>query len=155
MRLSGVDPGIIRELSGIYKPFVKAFKELISNAYDADAKLITVTLDSEFSSISVDDDGQGMTPFEFYNDFARLGGSTARLRGGKSPRGRDRVGYKGIGFLAVARYCSRLRIETITTRDHRDVQVFASRDRRKRELFLSDQLAELIPTALLEGRITV
>ncbi len=32
MRLSGIDPSIIRELSGIYKPFVKAFKELVSNA---------------------------------------------------------------------------------------------------------------------------
>jgi len=42
MRLSGVDPGIIRELSGIYKPFVKAFKELLSNSFDADAKGITV-----------------------------------------------------------------------------------------------------------------
>lgn len=155
MRLSGVDPGIIRELSGIYKPFVKAFKELISNAYDADARLITVTLAPDFGSISVDDDGQGMTPFEFYNDFARLGGSTARLRGGKSPRGRDRIGHKGIGFLAVARYCSRLRIETITTREYRHTQVFADRDRRKHELFLSAQLNELIPSTLLEGRIAV
>ena len=44
MRLSGIDPGIIRELSGIYKPFVKAFKELVSNAYDADATEVLVTL---------------------------------------------------------------------------------------------------------------
>src|SRR4051794_17913178 len=131
MRLSGVDPGIIRELSGIYKPFVKAFKELISNAYDADARMITVALDPNFASISVEDDGNGMTPFEFHNDFARLGGSSARLREGKSPRGRDRIGYKGIGFLAVARYCSRLRIETITAREYRHIQVFENRDRRR------------------------
>lgn len=155
MRLSGVDPGIIRELSGIYKPFVKAFKELVSNAYDADARVITVELDANFASISVDDDGHGMTPFEFYNDFARLGGSTARLQEGKSPRGRDRIGYKGIGFLAVARYCSRLRIETITAREHRDVQIFEARDRRKHELFLKDELSELIPVSHLEGRISI
>ena len=37
MRLGGIDPSILRELSGVYKPFVKAFKELISNAFDADA----------------------------------------------------------------------------------------------------------------------
>jgi len=37
-----VSPGIIRELSGIYKPSSRRFKELISNAYDADATTITV-----------------------------------------------------------------------------------------------------------------
>src|SRR5438093_9631080 len=112
MRLSGVDPGIIRELSGIYKPFIKAFKELVSNAYDADAKTITVSVGKDFSNIDVLDDGAGMTPWEFRDNFARLGGSTAWLQGGKSPGGRDRIGYKGIGFLAVARYCSVLEVET-------------------------------------------
>ena len=72
MRLSGVDPGIIRELSGIYKPFVKAFKELISNAYDADAKSIRVTVSEDFSTIEVLDDGIGMTPYSFHDSFARL-----------------------------------------------------------------------------------
>src|SRR2546421_10566568 len=108
MRLSGVDPGIIRELSGIYKPFVKAFKELISNAYDADAKRIVVTLTEDFSDLEVADDGNGMTPYDFQESFARLGGSTAWLRGGKKPGGSPRIGYKGIGFLAVARYCGAL-----------------------------------------------
>jgi hypothetical protein len=116
MRLSGVDPGIIRELSGIYKPFIKAFKELISNSYDADAKKILVSVAPDYSSISVRDDGIGMTPFEFHEDFARLGGSSAWLRGGKSPGGRERIGYKGIGFLAVARYCGELHVESQTVR---------------------------------------
>src|SRR5947207_1276315 len=98
MRLSGVDPGIIRELSGIYKPFVKAFKELISNAFDADSSTISVTLHNDFSAIDVLDDGNGMTPYEFHEDFARLGGSTAWRGGGRSPGGRPRIGYKGIGF---------------------------------------------------------
>ena len=40
MRLGGIDPSILRELSGVYKPFVKAFKELISNAFDADTDTV-------------------------------------------------------------------------------------------------------------------
>src|SRR4051812_3163106 len=130
MRLSGVDPGIIRELSGIYKPFVKAFKELISNAYDADAKKMEVILYSDFSALDVLDDGVGMTPYEFHQDFARLGGSTAWLRGGKSPGGRPRIGYKGIGFLAVARYCSGLHVETYAKRPYRTTQVVQRRNRK-------------------------
>ena len=42
MRLGGIDPSILRELSGVYKPFVKAFKELVSNAFDADADEVRV-----------------------------------------------------------------------------------------------------------------
>ena len=38
VRLGGIDPSILRELSGVYKPFVKALKELVSNAFDADAR---------------------------------------------------------------------------------------------------------------------
>ena len=75
------------ELSGIYKPFIKAFKELISNAHDADAKQITVSLSDDMSSMEVHDDGLGMTPYEFHRDFARLGGSTAWLQRGTSPGG--------------------------------------------------------------------
>ena len=153
MRLSGVDPGIIRELSGIYKPFVKAFKELVSNAYDADAKNIQVTVADDFSVIEVVDDGIGMTPYSFHDSFARLGGSTAWLHGGKSPGGRQRIGYKGIGFLAVARYCGALHVETRAVRPYcgtRSVQ------RRNRSLIPSEEIAgPLIPANLIVGRVKI
>lgn len=112
MRLGGIDPSILRELSGVYKPFVKAFKELISNAYDADADTVRVAFTDDFSSVTVTDDGQGMTPFEFRTDFARIGGGSRRWAGDRTRRDRLRIGSKGIGFLALARYCDRLRVES-------------------------------------------
>src|SRR3984885_9378495 len=112
MRLGGIDPSILRELSGVYKPFVKAFKELVSNAFDADADAVCVAFADDFSSVIVTDDGQGMTPFEFRNDFARIGGGSRRWAGDKTRKGRFRIGSKGIGFLALARYCDRLKVES-------------------------------------------
>src|SRR3954452_3699215 len=112
MRLGGIDPSILRELSGVYKPFVKAFKELISNAFDADAEAVRVVFADDFSSVTVTDDGQGMTPFEFRNDFARIGGGSRRWAGDRTRKGRPRIGSKGIGFLAMARYCDRLKVES-------------------------------------------
>lgn len=112
MRLGGIDPSILRELSGVYKPFVKAFKELISNAFDADAETVRVAFADDFSSVTVTDDGQGMTPLEFRNDFARLGGGSRRWAGDKTRKGRLRIGSKGIGFLALARYCERLEVRS-------------------------------------------
>jgi hypothetical protein len=153
MRLSGVDPGIIRELSGIYKPFVKAFKELISNAYDADAAEIRITLTDDFKTIEVADSGTGMTPFDFNRSFARLGGSTAWQRGGKSPKGRPRIGYKGIGFLAVARYCKALRVESHSHRPFRGHQVVR---RRNRKLIPLDELVgTLLEPNLLADRVSL
>jgi len=152
MRLSGVDPSIIRELSGIYKPFVKAFKELISNAYDADASTITIAVARDFSSIEVQDNGLGLTPVEFYRDFARLGGSTAWLNEGRSPGGRPRIGYKGIGFLAVARYCSRMEIESTTKRAHEDRIVVRG---RCQSIDLAEALEPLVPAKVGRPRLRV
>ena len=112
MRLGGVDPSILRELSGVYKPFAKAFKELVSNAFDADAECIRVEFADNFSSVTIIDDGHGMTPFEFRDDFTRIGGGSRRWAGGKTSKGRLRIGNKGIGFLALARYCERLVVES-------------------------------------------
>src|SRR5437763_10126362 len=112
MRLGGIDPSVLRELSGVYKPFVKAFKELVSNAFDADADVVRVSFADDFSSVTISDDGQGMTPFEFRNDFARIGGGSRRWAGDRTRKGRLRIGSKGIGFLALARYCDRLKVES-------------------------------------------
>ena len=71
VRLGGIDSSILRELSGVYKPFVKALKELVSNAFDADADHVHITIADDFSSGIVIDNGEGMTPFEFRNDFTR------------------------------------------------------------------------------------
>jgi hypothetical protein len=153
MRLSGIDPSIIRELSGIYKPFVKAFKELLSNAYDADATTITILVARDFSSIDVRDDGIGLTPMEFHRDFARLGGSTAWQNQGRSPGGRLRIGYKGIGFLAVARYCSRMEIESTSSRVYEDRAVI--RVGRRRLIDLAAPLEALVPPKLARPRLRV
>jgi len=50
IRLGGIDPSVLRELSGVYKPFVKAFKELVSNAFDADADHVSISFADDFST---------------------------------------------------------------------------------------------------------
>ena len=117
MSVGGVDPSILRELSGVYKPFIKAFKELVSNAYDADATAISIEFADDFTSATISDDGNGMSPFEFRCDFTRIGGSSRRWSGGRTPKkNRSRIGNKGIGFLALARYCRRMLITSSSPR---------------------------------------
>jgi hypothetical protein len=116
LQISGVAPNILRELSGIYPTFVSAFKELVSNAYDADATLVTIQLSPDLSTITVEDNGAGMTPFEFQNEYIRIGGSAQRRDEDLTPGGRRPIGCKGIGFLAAARYCHQVEIHSHTDR---------------------------------------
>ena len=153
MRLSGIDPGIIRELSGIYKPFVKACKELVSNAYDADAGIIRVTLSDDFSTLEVLDDGIGMTPFEFHESFVRIGRSSGWLQGGMSPSGRRRIGYKGIGFLAVARYCNSLHVESHCRSPYKGQKTVLRRSRKT--IPLNEVVGEVVPLSLLRNRLKI
>jgi len=152
VRLGGIDPSVIRELSGVYKPFVKAFKELISNAFDADAEDIRVDFADDFSSVTVTDDGVGMTPFEFRTDFTRIGGGSRRWTGDRTRKGRLRIGSKGIGFLALARYCSQLEVESAA---HREFEWNLRADESRAVVDLLSVLPLRIDPILLRDRISV
>ncbi len=54
---------IARVTDGIYRQPGSALRELISNAYDADATRVVIKTDApRFDRISVEDNGIGMTP---------------------------------------------------------------------------------------------
>jgi hypothetical protein len=110
LQISGFAPGIIRELSGIYPTFVSAFKELVSNAHDADATRVTIRFSSDLRTVTVEDNGKGMTPLEFQDEYIRIGGSVQHRGEDMTDSGRRPIGRKGIGFLAIARYCHQIEI---------------------------------------------
>ena len=96
-----------------------ALVELIKNAYDADASVVTVKfcyVEGSLVEIKVQDDGHGMTTDELLNSWFQPG--TAKKRDEKrSPKGRLFQGAKGIGRFASARLGDSLLIET-TAQNH-------------------------------------
>lgn len=110
-RFGGISPVVLRELSGVYQPFVKAVKEIISNAYDADADTVNLKFYDDFNELSITDNGNGMNPIEFIRDYIRIGKSRNKNEF-TAKKGRPRIGGKGIGFLAPARYCKMLEVKT-------------------------------------------
>jgi hypothetical protein len=107
----GVSGTVLDDLSGTYKTFAEAVKEAISNAYDADAQMVRLEFGAEYQSLTIDDDGAGMNPKQFVREYIRVGRSPeAKV---KSPsEKRERIGGKGIGSLAPARYCRQLNVKT-------------------------------------------
>ena len=67
---------LARITDGIYRQPASALRDLISNAYDADAKDVVILTDApRFAQISIRDDGQGLTPEVVEHLVKHIGGS--------------------------------------------------------------------------------
>ncbi|HEY3570004.1 MAG TPA: sensor histidine kinase [Thermoanaerobaculia bacterium] len=108
-----VESRLLRELGErlVKQPEV-ALVELIKNAYDADATTCTVSYEPP-ESISILDDGHGMTLDEFKNGWMRIG--TSSKEGERQSRlyGRVITGEKGIGRFAVRFLGTELDLRTV------------------------------------------
>ena len=116
---------IARVTDGIYREPWAAFRELIANAYDADASRVVIETDApSFEHIMVRDDGIGMSPRTLVYVLKHIGGSSKRTAVGaklntassdaqdKSPGGRPLIGKIGIGLFAVAQLTQQFQIIT-------------------------------------------
>ena len=94
-----------------------ALNELVKNAYDADASMVIVHgqgLETVGGSVSVVDDGVGMTAEAFERGFLRIASREKTLGDRKSPVfGRRYTGRKGIGRLAAHKLASRVQVHSV------------------------------------------
>lgn len=90
--------------SGLYRSPAAAIKELVSNAYDADATQVEINTDPpKFRTLTVSDNGEGMSVDKFLDVMEHIGGSRKRLPSNTSAvLKRPLIGRIGIGLLAVA-----------------------------------------------------
>lgn len=116
---------IARVTDGIYREPWAAFRELVANAYDADASHVVVETGApEFNQITVRDNGIGMSPRTLAYILKNIGGSSKRRAMGaglntvqeeandRSPGGRLLIGKIGIGLFAVAQLTQHFQIIT-------------------------------------------
>ncbi len=134
-----------RVTDGIYREPWAALRELISNAYDADASRVEVLTDPPwFRQITVRDNGNGFTQEALLHTLQNIGASSKREGEGKalhvtsqsdsskSPGGRRLIGKLGIGLFAIANLAPRFRIITKakgeSVRSIADVSLFKHRE---------------------------
>jgi len=114
-RLKTDERVLARITEGIYRQPSSALRELISNAYDADASKVTILTDApRFSKVIVRDDGNGLTPEVLENLIEHIGASPKQSKLGqrigvtnpkdssRSKGGRKLIGRMGIGLFSVA-----------------------------------------------------
>ena len=110
-----VDSRLASLLSQEYSSTEKALKELVDNAWDADAKHISISLPSPMSSdpIIIRDDGSGMTSEEVERHYLKIAADRRVLRGVRTAiLNRLVKGRKGVGKFAGLMAASTMKLET-------------------------------------------
>ncbi|MBI4380195.1 MAG: ATP-binding protein [candidate division NC10 bacterium] len=93
----------------LYSESIELIRELVNNAYDADATQVKVTISE--TTVSVEDNGTGMDLDGLRQYF--IIGSQEKLSKPKSPIfRRDRIGQFGIGKFATLSACQRFVVST-------------------------------------------
>lgn len=110
-----VDSRLATLLSQEYSSSERALKELVDNAWDADAEHVFVTLPKPLSggSIVIEDDGSGMTEEELRRHYLSIA-SDRRSRRGERTAGKNRPvkGRKGIGKFSGLMAAATMMLET-------------------------------------------
>ena len=96
--------------SGLYQSPAACLKELINNAYDADANRVDVYVKPDANRIIIEDDGSGMNRADFEKNFKRISESYKREESDVTPSGRPKIGKIGIGFIAANEICDVMEI---------------------------------------------
>lgn len=117
---------LARVTDGIYRYPGSAIRELISNAYDADAENVYINTDvPRFETITIRDDGNGMSVETLINLLGHIGGSAKRSNKGSilevtdsndsslsKVKKRKLIGKIGIGLFSVAQLTREFEIIT-------------------------------------------
>ncbi len=111
-----VDTRLASLLGESYRSSEAAIKELVDNAWDADAKNVWIELPSAMSSepVCVRDDGTGMTALELRSQYLNIA-SDKRKRTGERTLGLNRrvKGRKGIGKFAGLMIAQVMRVASV------------------------------------------
>lgn len=111
-----VHPKLAELLGETYRSVEEAAKELIDNAYDADAENLSIILPDELTpdpKIIIKDDGAGMKENEVRHEYLNIANSRTSRKGGISFLKKRKVkGRKGIGKFAGLMVASQMIVET-------------------------------------------
>ena len=107
-----IDLNVLNHLGmSLYSNTPAVLTEIISNAWDADAKNVDITLDVEKGEVIIKDDGHGMSKDEIINRFLKVGYARREHGRAKSDNlNRQVMGRKGIGKLAMFSLANKIQV---------------------------------------------
>lgn len=109
------DPKVIEHLGiRMYSTLPPVLAELIANAYDADAKKVNIELfDVGDKTITVKDNGMGMSLDDLNNKFLVIGRNRRKEGESVTSLGRKVIGKKGLGKLSFFGIVKTVKVDTV------------------------------------------
>lgn len=152
-----VDAGLInrlgKELVGKHET---AVSELVKNAFDADATEVNLVFENAWNkggTLTIEDNGTGMTKDQLINGFMRLSSSDKIHNPISEKYKRTRAGRKGIGRFATQRLGSKLTIITHTSKSNSSIKISINWNdfETDKDLLSISNIIEIIPKTKEEG----
>jgi hypothetical protein len=101
---------------GLYRSPASALRELVSNAWDANASVVRINTNyPNFLQLSIQDNGRGFTREDFKN-LMEGGIGNSQKRSEDAPSKRPVIGRLGIGLLGIAQICPSFTISSVTSK---------------------------------------
>lgn len=98
----------------LYSNIPAVLSETVANAWDADAELVEINIDEKKKTITVADNGHGMTEDDLNKKFLSVGYMRRENGEATTPKHKRRVmGRKGIGKLSLFSIANTIEVQTI------------------------------------------
>lgn len=102
----------------LYSNVPAVLSEIVANSWDADAENVVITLDKTAETITIEDDGSGMTRDEVIDHFLTVGFKRRTSIGEMTPiKKRKPMGRKGIGKLSSFSIARVIDVYTLKAKD--------------------------------------
>lgn len=113
-----IDLNVLNHLGlSLYTNTPAVLTEIVSNAWDADATEVHININTQKNQIIIKDNGHGMNATDIEEKFLKVGYARRRDNRDKSPNGRQVMGRKGIGKLAMFSLANTVDVYTKTATD--------------------------------------
>lgn len=98
---------------GLYSNIPAVISEVVANSWDADATEVKIQIDTSLQTISIADDGHGMTKDDVNNKYLKVGYRRRENDPAVTARGRNVMGRKGIGKLSLFSIAETIEVHSI------------------------------------------
>lgn len=102
---------------GLYSNIPAVVSEVVANSWDADATKVEINIDTTEKTITIIDDGYGMTKDEINNKYLKVGYSKRDNEPPVTPKGRRVMGRKGIGKLSLFSIAETIEVHSVKNKN--------------------------------------
>lgn len=118
-----IDLNTLKHLGiGLYSNTPAVIAEVVANSWDADAAKVEIKIDIDKKTITISDDGWGMTTEEINQRYLRVGYPKRESEPRVTPKGRHVTGRKGIGKLSLFAIANTIEVLSVKIDDKGNIR---------------------------------